>query len=234
MIKNEEISAKNRFLNSFSSFLKKNKTPLLIILIVFVAAVVGFIIYNELQNNQNQKAAFLIEEAIDNYEEWLSLEEEEKLSEEKYESILEDLDGIITDFPRSFAAQNAYYIKANIHYELENWEEAADNYRYIASEYSHSYFAPLGLANAGVCYEELGEIEEAFSVYSQILEEYRTSFAGTPRILLSLGRLSEEREDYNGAAEYYNDLIDNFNASSWTKLARNRIIYFTTQNLIEE
>lgn len=234
MIKNEEISAKKRFLNNFSAFLNKNRTILLVILIAFCVIIVGFLVFNEIQKSRTQKSASMIEHAIDDYEKWLVLEEEEKEAEESYTELLTDLDDIIDTYPKSFAAQNAYFLKGNIQYELENWEDAAANYKAIADLYPRSYFAPIGLSNAGVCYEELDQIADARDMYSAIINDYRTSFPATPKILFSMGRLAEAESDFEGAARYYNDLVDNFNASSWTKLARNRIIYLTAEDKIEE
>jgi tetratricopeptide (TPR) repeat protein len=234
MIRNEEISAKHRFLNSFSAFLKKNKTALLIILIVFCVVIVGLLVFNEIQKNRSQKSSFMIEDALDDYEEWLVLEDEEKTNEESYADLMTRVDSILASYPKSFAAQNAYFLKANIYYEVENWVEAAANYQVIADLFPVSYFAPIGLSNAAVCFEQLDQTDNAKSMYSRILNDYRNTFPGTTRVLLSLGRISESQSDFEGAARYYNDLIDNFNASSWTKLARNRIIYLTAQNKIEE
>jgi outer membrane protein assembly factor BamD (BamD/ComL family) len=52
--------------------------------------------------------------------------------------------------------------------------------------------------------------------------------------LFTQGRLNEELENHEVAADAYNRLVDEHPQSSWTNLARNRIIALKTRGLIAE
>ncbi|MFW6251199.1 MAG: tetratricopeptide repeat protein, partial [Alkalispirochaetaceae bacterium] len=67
-----------------------------------------------------------------------------------------------------------------------------------------------------------------------LVEEYADSSAQVPRALFALGRLSESADAYEEAASYYNRILDEYGESSWTTLARNRIIFLQTEELISE
>ncbi len=95
-----------------------------------------------------------------------------------------------------------------------------------------SYMAPIGLLNAASAWEEGGKPEKAIEALARVVSAYRQTLPETPRALFALGRLSEKLEANDKAAGYYNELIDGYPGSSWTKLARDRIIYLQVRNKI--
>jgi TolA-binding protein len=92
--------------------------------------------------------------------------------------------------------------------------------------------APIALANGAAAWEEATDGENATRLWSRIVEEYGAEAAESARALFALGRIAEGEGAFEDAAVRYNTLLDDYPASSWTNLARNRIIYLTTEGLI--
>ncbi|GAB4370724.1 MAG: hypothetical protein Kow009_07150 [Spirochaetales bacterium] len=77
-----------------------------------------------------------------------------------------------------------------------------------------------------VCKEESGDLDGALRALQEADTKYGKTFPETPHILFSMGRIYEAKGDRTEAQNAYNRLIDEYPQSSWTKLARNRLIYF--------
>ena len=74
--------------------------------------------------------------------------------------------------------------------------------------------------------------ELALDILNRLVEQYDAESAEIPRALFSIGRINEGLDNIVDAAESYNRLIDDYPASSWTNLARDRIITLTVQGRI--
>jgi tetratricopeptide (TPR) repeat protein len=117
---------------------------------------------------------------------------------------------------------------------MEEYAEAAADYRQLADNHRASHLAPVALYNASAGLEESGDTEAAVEALETLLSRYRDENAPeVPRALFSLGRIHEQQGEYQTAAEHYRDLVDSYGNSSWTSLARDRIIWLTTQGQIE-
>jgi TolA-binding protein len=85
---------------------------------------------------------------------------------------------------------------------------------------------------AAIAYENDTDIDSAKQVLGAIVSDYADSSAEVPRALFSLGRISEVEDAIADASDYYNRLVDDYPTSSWTNLARDRIITLTVQGRI--
>ena len=224
----EERTLQQRFIE----FLSNYRVVLLTVLAVIIVGIVGSFLYLEISDRRATAAANMAEELQTSYQEWLDLEEEEQSS--RQEEIESSASEIIDRYGNTFAAQRAHFVLASVAWENENYEEAASQFGTLAEEFPRSYLAPVALFNAAVAQEEIGNPEEARTLYQELVDEYADSSAQVPRALFALGRLSEGSEAYEEAASYYNRILDEYGDSSWTTLARNRIIFLQTEELISE
>ena len=53
------------------------------------------------------------------------------------------------------------------------------------------------------------------------------------RALYSLGRIEDQRKNYVKAAEYYNQLNSEFDGISWAQFAKDRLIAFEAEGLLQ-
>lgn len=214
----------------FIEFLSKYRIVLLTLLVVLVVGVVGSFVWLEIADRRSAAAADVAEELQTTYQDWVNAEEADKSElAEEIETLAEE---ILDRYGNTFAAQRALFIQANVAWQNEARETAADRYARLAEEFPESYLAPVALFNAAVAQEELGSLEDAFDLYRMVVERYAESSAQVPRALFALGRISESRDSYEDAAGYYNRILDEYGESSWTTVARNRIIFLQTQELI--
>jgi TolA-binding protein len=86
--------------------------------------------------------------------------------------------------------------------------------------------------DAAVAAENAGETDRALQLLQRVVDEYDDESAETPRALFSIARIHEQSDEVARAADTYRQLIDSYPASSWTNLARNRIISLTVQGRI--
>ena len=78
----------------------------------------------------------------------------------------------------------------------------------------------------------MAEPELALELLNRLVDLYDAQSAEIPRALFSIGRINEGLDQIVEAAESYNQLIDDYPGSSWTNLARDRIITLTVQGRI--
>jgi tetratricopeptide (TPR) repeat protein len=230
--KKESTEAKPRFVERLAAFLQKYRVVLLVILIVLVLFMVVYFGWSEWNKRTRERSAVMAERAESMYEEWLGKDDESAQN-----SIQQDLDNLIDEilkrYPRQYAAQRARFIRANLAFENEQWQEAVENYSAIADSFPKSYLAPLSLFNAAVAYEQMDNLDQAIATYQILVDKHEDSVF-VPHGLFSLGRLYESQEDYESAFQLYGRLEDEYPLSNWTKLGRNRIIELKVQGKIAQ
>jgi tetratricopeptide (TPR) repeat protein len=223
MHKPQAETPKQKILNKLSIFIQHNRTFLLVVLITIIVGVITFAVVSEIIGKRAGDSTYMVEQVQKDYESW-SIEESEEQKQELENFILDRTEEIITTYPRLYAAQRAHFIRGNLFFEKEMWEESVAEFVLLADTFPRSYLAPISLVNAAVALEENGSPDKAIEFYQRISDTYRDTFVGIPEALFSLGRMHEQQNDYAAAQEVYEDLEDNFSSSNWTKLARNRII----------
>ncbi len=224
--------AKPRFLDHLAAILQKGRLALLILLIALLAGIVAYFVWTEVQHAAREKSALWVEKAQELEQQWAA--EAEQTKKEALQKELTDLLArILSRYPRQYAAQRAYMLKAHMAEHDKDWAAMAEAYKSLAERFPRSYLAPLGLLYSGVSYEELGDAKQAQASYQRLKERYRDSYL-LPRALFSIGRLLEVEGDSAGALKAYNELEDDHPDSNWTKMARNRIILLKTEGKITE
>jgi TolA-binding protein len=227
--KTRGAEAKPRFVDRLTDFLHRYRVVLLVTLIVLVVFVVAYFSWSELHKRTRERSTLMAERAQELYEQWLQAEERESLEQELEQLI----DQIVDRYPRQYAAQRAFFIRGNVAFENEQWQQAADSYQALADSFPEAYLAPLSLFNAGAAYEQADELDQAIAAYQAVAEEHPESFL-VPHALFSLGRLYEAREEFENAFQMYDRLEDEYPLSNWTKIGRNRIIELEIEGRIAE
>ena len=168
-------------------------------------------------------------ERIENDVRVWSSEEDEELKSAALEDLLRRLEEIIKKFPRLYASQRAHFLKGSVYFQVGQWDLSARSFQQISEQFPKSYLASIGLINAAVAKEEEAAYAEAITLYEQVVAEYQETSPEIARVLFSLGRLYEVTGNSEIAKEQYNTIIDRHSNSSWTNLARNRIIVLTIE-----
>ena len=211
-------------------FLTRHRTTIAITVGVLVVAIVALIIVLSVQNARTERALAAVDELKQDFEDWLQTDADAQAA--AYDALAEDVAAVIDSYPRTYAAARARLVDAQALVELDRWDEAAERYLEVADQSAETYLAPVSLMDAAIALEHAGETDRALEIHRRIADEYDGETAEAPRALFSIGRLSEQADRIADAAEAYRQLIDGYPASSWTNLARNRIITLTVEGRI--
>jgi tetratricopeptide (TPR) repeat protein len=221
----QQPSGKEKFLQKLSTAIYNLRYILLSILAVFVIVVITWAIVAKVTGDRIETSTILVEKAEELFNNYID-EEDEETASKTAEDLIISLDRILEDYPKLYAAQRALHIKGSFHFRSENWDLAAETFLDLADRFSDSYLAPIAGINAAVSYEEAENYQEAISAYTMVIDDFIDVSPEIPRVFFALGRLTESTgNDKEKALEYYNQLVENYPSSSWTNLARDRIIY---------
>ena len=214
----------------FTGFLQKNRVPLLVVTATLIVAIVALFVTIEILNTRQQEATVLAERVQRRFDAWL------EASDEARPAIREEIDRMIDEtvsrYSRSYGATRALFIRGRLAWESEQYEDARVAFERLADRFSRSHLAPTALFNAAVAAEAGADPDGSERILTRIVDQYGTDSIESPRALFNLGRLAEEAGRYDDAGARYNRLIEEYAGSSWTNLARNRIIFLTVNGLL--
>jgi tetratricopeptide (TPR) repeat protein len=221
---------KPRFIDLLSNFLSRHRTTLVVVLIVIAVAVVALFVALEIRSARIDRSMLAVDELQDQYAEWVALTEDERTAE--LDGLLEQARGLDESYSRLYAAQRALFVQGRALSLVGRHDEASEKFVEIADRFPESYLAPISLTLAAVALENDGNPEAALPLLERIVETYDETSAEVPRALFSMGRINESLDNIVEALVSYNRLIDDFPGSSWTNLARNRIITLSVEGRI--
>ncbi len=213
-----EMTGAEKFALALKSHSKKFIAAAVAVVVILAAVGVNEYFGNQ-KNEQSVVAAEDVEEALVSY---LTAAEDEK------EAARETLSGLIDsakkDYSGLYAEMKALSAEARMLADEEKWNDAAAAYTALADGFSDSFAAPVALLNAAAMKEEAGEADAAMALYSRVVDEFAEVSPDVPEALFNLGRLSEATGDSDKAREYYESIGSDYSSSSWTNLAKSRII----------
>ncbi|MFP4429802.1 MAG: tetratricopeptide repeat protein [Spirochaetaceae bacterium] len=227
----EDVSFSTRLIEALSRYRK----PLIWGMAILVVALIATFAYLEVQQRRAEEALTRVEEAEDLYQSWVdALEDDDSAAAEDIRVELETItQEVLAKYPRKYAANRARFLQGEIYRQLEDWVSAGEAYRETAETFPRSHLASVSLYNAGAAFEEAGELDSATESFQEIEDRFGESPSPlVPQAVFSLGRIAEENGDFAGAEEHYQRLVENHPGSSWTSLARSRIILLTAEGRI--
>ncbi len=221
----QQPSGTELFLQKLSSAIYNLRYILISALAVLAIVIITWAVLAEVRGNRTETSTLLAEKAEEQFQAWID-EEDDDSAVKLAEDLITGLDRILEDYPKLYGSQRALFIKGNFYFQDEKWDLASEAFLELADSFSGSYLAPVSIINAAVAYEEAENYQEAISTYKTIIDNYEDVSPEVPRVLFAIGRLTEMM---NGAKDeargYYSRLVENYPSSSWTNLARDRIIY---------
>lgn len=222
---NQEQDKKNLSEN-ISQFFTKFKKPLLLVVGVFIVALVAISIISALSASMEKSALVQYDKIDSAYTAALKTQQtEEVLNNEQISAIITDIDALVQRYPKTVSALQALLLKADYFIQKKDYEKALDAYLQIIKVNSMHYIADIARQNAAAMYEELGNIDKAIEVL-EILDSNtkKDIFLSHNHVLFSLGRLYEQKQDFQKAVQFYMQLIATGTNDDWTKLSQSRII----------
>jgi tetratricopeptide (TPR) repeat protein len=216
-------------------FLTRFRTPLIVAGATVIVAIVALLIVLSIQANRLEDALVAAENLEDDYDGWRSEPEDER--EQAFDALREQAVQVETDHAGTYAEVRAILIQASGLAELGRWADASDEYQRAATVARDSlgdgaYLAAVALMDGAIASENAGNEEQALALYQSVVEDYGDETPEAPRAAFSVGRILESLDRIAEAADAYRAVVDDYPASSWTNMARNRIITLTVEGRI--
>jgi len=226
----EAHDSKSPLRDTLAHFLTRHRIALIVFLIIIAVAVVALFVVLEITTSRTERSLVRIEDLQISYADWLVLDQDLRAS--GFDTLVADIEDLVDSYPNTYAAQRAIYLHARGLTELEQWAAASEQYTSLADRFPEAYLAPISLTQGAVAAENAGQPQLALEILQRLIDRYDAESAEIPRALFSIGRINEGLDNIFVAAESYNQLIDDYPGSSWTNLARDRIITLTVQGRI--
>ncbi|MDR1316226.1 MAG: tetratricopeptide repeat protein [Spirochaetales bacterium] len=240
----ERAAQQRRFIDEISSFVQHRRKVFIFLAILIIAGLIGLVIVLQIRKNRQEASLIRLEAVEKQQAEWISAREEADKENAEADvvsnaqtletELIEAAEALVREYKGLYAQMRAYDILASAAFTKKEYEKAARLWTDLAGEHAQSYFAPLALLNAAAAWEEAGNQDRAVEALTEILEKFSTTFPDIPRVLSLLGWFAENSQRFEDAKTYYNRLIDEYQGSSWTKLAHNRIIRLQIENKISK
>lgn len=205
----------------FAVLLKNNKKYFILAAVIVVLLLAGLGVFEYFQSQKEEASVALSEEIQTAYVEYATAAEEDKAAAE--ESLMALIAQARDEYAGFYAEMRALNIEAGVYAASEKYAEAAAAYTALADKFSDSYIAATSLINASAMKEEEGDSAAAAALLERVLADYKDVSADIPEVLFNLGRLSEG-SDSEKAMSYYEQISSEYSSSSWTNLAKSRII----------
>ncbi|MCI1210080.1 MAG: tetratricopeptide repeat protein [Treponema sp.] len=125
----------------------------------------------------------------------------------------------------------ANMLSADLSFEQKDYTAARSYWLAAAKADTKAYTAPLSYFNAAVCSEELDDSSSAITYYQKASEA--PDFLLVSHALFSLGRVKEAQQDFTGASEAYQKIVDKSPSDKWADLAKSRLIALADEGKIK-
>lgn len=215
-------------------FLHSHRMVLLISSVILLGGIiisVGVYQYLDKRAENAARAAELVETRWDDF---LALSDAEKADSELPDEIRGDVEALSDRYSGSYGELRGRFILAGLEWELTNYAEAQAAYTSIAEDFPRSHLVGVSLAAAAAAAEMQNDSTTARALLTRVADGEGMPQSEQSRALFNLGRLAEAEENWQGAYDLYNRMVDEHGESSWTNLGRDRIIWLTSQGLARE
>ena len=239
-IMNEEIKQEDKFIDlvlACYSFIKDNAKLITIVTAVVIVGVVGYIVYNQNQENTYAKASAHYSEVITTYKDaekdFLDTsaptdetENEEEIEKPTFPEAEEKLNIFIQKYPNTVFADKARYQYAKSLYYQEKYPEARNEFQMVVDNHKseNELIALYAQKAIGNCYEQEGDYTKAISAYES--NSFPTTSNLSPQIrqyVITGAKFNqalcyEKLNEIEDAKVAYQDIIDEFEKTIQTGL----------------
>lgn len=226
-----ETHSKVSVKENVAHFIQRFRIFLISFLVLVAVGIIVAAVYQGISSASSNAVTKVTEELETAYENLKSAKDDtEKLA---FQKIFDEVSQKIEkSYSGSFAQQRCDYYQGNLKFAAKDFGGAEIAFAKAAKDLNSSYLAPIALMNAAISAEENLNTPKTVSYLTDLVQNYAKTSALAYRAQFNLGRLAESQKQWAVAKDVYQKLLDSFGSSSWTKLARDRIIYLKAQGLI--
>lgn len=211
-----------------NGFLSNNRKLLLIVLILAIAGLIGYVIYDSVANKQAEKNIAKLDAISTELTTSTS-----GLDEVALKAKIDETLNALAEYTKKSGVSGvrANMLAAELNYSKKDYNAAIENWKAAIAKGKRSYTAPIASYQIGVCYEQINDLTNAAQAYKEAAET--KNFPLASHALFSYGRVLEAKGEYAGAVEAYQVLCDSFAKDEWASLAKSRILVLQTKGKVE-
>ncbi|MHC1693333.1 MAG: tol-pal system YbgF family protein [Sphaerochaetaceae bacterium] len=225
MANRKESVSTGKIVNVFNNFLSANKKILIIIGIVLVVALIALWIGLSVSSAIAQKNQLAIDQLQVSYDAWVALEDKNTAeAKASYDELVSALSAMAGKGGAKYPVLKAGYLLGLVYYTNGDYQNALNRFADVAAKGSETYLAPLSLNNCGVTSELLGDTTKALEYYQKVYDTYGNDAAESAKALFSVARIHEANKEIELAKAVFQQLVDEFPASEYAKLAQSRLV----------
>ena len=223
-----ENNEKQTASSKLNNLIESKKAAFITVLVVVLCAIVGFIVCSAFVNNAKASNLTALDDIAYTLTEGSANLEESELTARRIDALekLEKLNG-----KGGIVGARSNMLTAEILYQQKKYAESADAWKATISKSSKTYIEPIACYNLAVCYEQLGQNDDAIEYYKKAAEN-KDFILGT-HAAFSYGRVLEAAGKDAEAFAAYSDLYDKNPDDSWAKLAKTRMIKLQVEGKAE-
>jgi tetratricopeptide (TPR) repeat protein len=219
----DSVPPRTKLKVALGNLLQKYRGLLITIVAAVLVVVAAVAIWTQIDAASKTAFAAKIEKIQNDYGTWLFESDETKKADEA-KTLEADLADIEKSAPAGYGLSKAWFIHGNYYAAQKKWSDASDAFHKSYEKDAQSYLAPISLVNAGVAQEQAGDSTAALKVYAEFEAHFSTDSVLAPQVFFTEGRLLESQSKVPDAIAAYKKLLEKYNESGWTKLARDRIL----------
>ncbi|MCR4734932.1 MAG: tetratricopeptide repeat protein [Treponema sp.] len=225
MSEKEEIKGTGKKVNEF---LEKNRKVLLICCITFVVVLAAFLIFEGVKTYSTNKGLSALDSIFYQMTQG-SAELEESELDAKRNEFIESLKPYTNK--SGIVGVRANLICAELSYQKKDYANAITYWNLAERKGKKYYTAPISSFNKAVCYEQLGDLDNALAAYKLAAEN--EDYILKNHAKFSYGRILETQGKFAEAAEVYTKLNDDYPDDKWALLAKTRLLTLGLENKIQ-
>ena len=223
-----ENTEKNTASSKLNSFIETRKKVLIVCLAVLLCCIACVIISSIVINKAKVSGLTRLDEISFTLTDGSANLEESELTARRIDALekLEELKG-----KGGIVGARANMLAAEILFQQKKYTEAVEAWKATAAKSSKSYIAPIAYYNLGVCYEQLGQNDDAAESYKKAADN--KDYILSTHAAFSYGRVLEVSGKTAEAFEAYSALYDKDPDDTWAKLAKTRMLTLQVQGKVE-
>lgn len=215
---------KSVFNDALYNFISKNRIILLILVSLITLGFLGLGIFALVNYQLNMDAIAVVDRAAIRYEKWNQLD----TSAPQYAELEKEIKNLLEPFSTSrsevYAGSKALWILSSMAEKSKNSSEQKEKLNQLLSWYPNSPYNIQATYKLAQLYLEQNNYQEAIKLYENLLKNRDIPSIFREEVIFSLGILYEPI-DLERSKKYFDELVQTYPLSDWTKLVRSRIIY---------
>jgi tetratricopeptide (TPR) repeat protein len=226
MKRDEFVSAMGRM----TIWVEEHAREALILAGLAIAAVVGFVLVSQFLAQRESKASALLARGIEALRAPVKGAEASASPggvvyasrEEKYRTVVDQMDALIQTYPRSRSGRLALYYKGLALLELKKPQDARKVLEEFLAGSSSGFAAPMARAALARALDDAGDHQKALDLYEQLSKGGDSSYP-PQAALMEMGLCLERMGKKDEARKIYERMTREFPASDYSQEAQTRL-----------